>query len=64
LAEGVEELLLSALERGELFRPDRLQRALARSAGAHERDAVVSSPGGACREFCVMLDRGDETIRQ
>src|SRR6266550_2552351 len=61
---GVKELPLSTVERGELFRRAARSGHLPESAGANERDAVVSSPGGACREFCVMLDRGDETVRQ
>ena len=61
---GVEELLLSTVERGELFRRAAGSGHLPERAGANERDAVVGSPGGACREFRVMLDRGDETVRQ
>src|SRR5207249_3178727 len=54
----VKELALSGVERGELFRRAAGRRDLPERAGANERDAVVSSPGGAGREFCVMLDRG------
>ena len=60
----VEELPLSTVERGELFRRAARSGHLPESAGANERDAVVGSPGGTCREFRVMLDRGDETVRQ
>jgi hypothetical protein len=60
----VEELSLSAVERRELFRRAARSGHLPESASAYERDAVVSPPGGACREFCVMLDRGDETVGQ